>query len=1109
MTVGLPLNQAIKELIMDHLKDNEPITPKNSNSTHEPINNESKTMKDNDLTSHDAKEAKEAENPSNTHDNEVSRKRRNILKGVAAAGGVAAFATGYTGYFKDLGKGLVTGTSHMPTDDRITGNALPVEGKVVNGAFQQTRGQVVSNTQCFGCWTQCSLRLRVDTEQNRVLRIMGNPYHPLSHEEHFDYETPISEAWARLGGENGLNERSTACARGASMAEGLTTGYRVLHPMKRVGKRGEGQWKRISFEQLIEEIVEGGDLFGEGHVDGLRAIRDLETPINPDFPEYGVKANQLFVTTAGNEGRQHLIQQRFAFKGFGTRNFSQHGSYCGLAYRVGSGALLNNLDSNSHGKPDFDHVEFAIFMGHSPAQSGNPFKRQGRQLGAARTKPADEFSYAVVSPHLPLTNTMATRNNRWVSILPGTDSAMAMAMIRAIIDNQWYNEKYLKAPGKAGMEHNQEVSCSNATHLVITSEDHPLYGQFLRESDLNESEAPREESAILVIDEENNELGSEDTVKNGVLTAARSVTLTSGDTVTVKTSFLLLVESAHQHTLEDYSQFCGVPVETMVSLAKKFTSFGRKAAIITHGGMMSGNGFYNAWSIMALNVLIGNMNHKGGMIVNAGKYKEFANGPRYNMNDFKGQVAPKGIFISRAKRPYESSTEYKNRLEKGENPYPAQRPWFPFSGNQMAEMLVSAFNSDPYPFKAWISHITNPVYGIAGFRQLLIDQLTDPKVLPLFIAVDAFINETSAFADYLIPDTHSFESWGFTAPWAGVPVKTTTARWPVVEPRVEKLANGDPICLETFLIAVGKKMDLPGFGDEAIQDANNPDKHYPFNHPEDYFLRAAANVAFDDSDGSPVPDATREELDLTGVSRIKEPLERVLKPEEQMKVAYVYARGGRMANMDTTWKKTPWGDEVLQNGWPRTMQLWNENIGRHRYAMSGERYSGTPSYYPPRFSDGSSMREHYPEKEWPFLLMSFKSHLVSSTSGSNIRLRMIQPTNLVGINPLDAEKLQLKNGDEVYIESPSGKQKVQIMLLDGVKPGVLAVEHGYGHRDMGARVHYVDGEPLYHNKAVGNGYNLNDTGVQDPTRKEVAIPWLDWATGAVVRQGLPAKIYSA
>ena len=1032
-------------------------------------------------------------------DKKLDKKRRNIVKGIAAAGGAAAFVAGYSNTAKNMVTGMIDGTSSEPTDDRIAGNALPVEGRIQDGEFIQSAKQVVSNTQCFGCWTVCGVRVRVDSEKNEIMRIMGNPYHPLSHEEHYPYELPIKEAWSRLGGENGLNDRSTACARGASMAEGVTSPYRVLSPLKRVGKRGEGKWKRISFEELVKEVVEGGDLFGEGHVDGLRAIRDLNTPIDPAYPEYGPKANQLLITNAGNEGREVLVK-RFAFNSFGTKNFAQHGAYCGLAYRLGSGAVMNDMQKNAHAKPDFDHIEFAIFMGTSPAQSGNPFKRQGRQLATARTKDVDEFSYAVVAPNLPMTNTLATKNNTWIPILPGTDSALAMAIIRTIIDEKWYNETYLKTPGKAGMAHHNEVSCSNATHLVITNTDHPLYGKFLREADIKAIDTPRGESAILVIDEANGEFGSEASVLTGQLEVEKAITLLDGSTVTVKSSFTLLTESAHKHSISEYSEMCGVPEKTIHGLSRKFTSHGRKAAVISHGGTMSGNGFYNAWSVMAMNVLIGNMNHKGGLLVNGGKYKEYADGPRYNMNAFKGMVEPKGMMIARAKKPYETSTDYKNRLQNGENPYPASRPWYPFAGGQSSEALISALGHDPYPLKAWISHMTNPVYGIAGFRQLLIDKLTNPKVLPLFVAVDAYINETTAFADYIIPDTHNFESWGFTAPWAGVPFKASTARWPVIEPHVDKTKNGDPICVESFFIAVGKAMNLPGIGDDAIQDANDPSIHYPFNRPEDYYLRAAANMAFDDS---PVPDATREEMNLTGVSRLKNKLEAVLKPEEQMKVAYIYARGGRVAHFETGWD----GDH-LRKKWPMTMQLWNETVSVHKHSTNGERYSGCPTYYPSRFVDGSSMRDHYTQHEWPFLLTSFKSHLISSTAGSNLRMRMIKPTNLVGLNAGDASRLGIENGDIVYIESPSGKEEAQIMVLDGVMPGVIAIEHGYGHRDMGARAHYIDGEPIYFNKHVGSGLNLNDLAIQDPTRN-IAAPWLDWATGAVVRQGIPAKIYKA
>ncbi|OYQ78979.1 tetrathionate reductase subunit A [Wohlfahrtiimonas chitiniclastica] len=1029
----------------------------------------------------------------------TNKKRRNLLKGLAAAGGVGAFIAGYSNTAKNMAVGMIKGTSAEPTDNRIFGNALTVEGVIKDGHFTQTPGQVMSNTQCFGCWTVCGVRVRVDQAKNEVLRICGNPYSPLSHDEHYPYDLPIEEAWVRLGGETGINDRSTACARGAAMGEGLTSPYRVLSPLKRVGKRGEGKWQRISFEQLVKEVVEGGDLFGEGHVEGLRAIRDLETPIDANFPEYGPKANQLLVTDAGNEGREELAK-RFTFNSFGSKNFAQHGSYCGLAYRLGSGAVMDDMQKNAHAKPDFDHIEFALFMGTSPAQSGNPFKRQGRLLAKARTKTPEEFSYVVIAPNLQLTNTLAVDDNRWIPILPGTDSAMAMALMRVIIDEQWYNATYLKTPGKAGMAHHQEVSVSNATHLVISDESHPLYGQFLREWDITEMDGARSDSALMVMDEASHTLMKADDCLTGSLYIEEPVRLKDGTAPLVKSSMTLLTESAHRHSLEEYSNLCGVPVATIKTLAKKFTSHGRKAAVITHGGMMSGNGFYNAWSIMALNVLIGNMNHKGGLLVNGGKFKEYAPGPRYNLVNFKGMVQPKGMLLARAKKPYETSTDYKALVKAGKNPYPAKRPWYPFAGGQSSEVLISALAQDPYPLKAWISHMTNPVYGIAGFRQLLGKQLADPKVLPLFVAVDAFINETTAFADYIVPDTHNFESWGFTAPWGGVPFKATTARWPVVEPRVEKTAQDDPICMESFFIAIGERMNLPGFGDEAIQDAKDPTIHYPFKHPEDYYLRAAANVAFDDA---PVNNATESDLVLTGVTRILPKIQAVLKPEEQAKVAYVYARGGRTNHFDTGWD----GDH-LRKKWPMTMQLWNENVSVHTHSTNGERYSGCPTYYPARFMDGSDMRTHYHKDQWPFLLTSFKSNLISSTAGSNLRMRMIKPTNIVAISQVDADLLDINNGDLVFIESPSGKKEAQIMVLDGVMPGVIAIEHGYGHRDMGARAHYIDGEPLYFNRHVGSGLNLNDLAIQDPSRA-IPAPWLDWATGAVVRQGIPARITKA
>lgn len=371
----------------------------------------------------------------------MDKSKRRFIKGAAVTGGVGLFAAGYSHTLAQIGKGVVNGTSGKPTQDPLHGNSLAPEYKVdlQSGQLISNDDQRIANTMCLGCWTKCGVRARIDQKTDKIIRISGNPYHPLSSREHIDFDTPIKTAFVGLSAfqEQGLQGRSTACARGNAMLEQLDSPHRVTQCLKRVGKRGSGQWQSISFEQLLNEVVEGGDLFGEGQVEGLRAIRDIATPLDTNNPEYGPKANQLLVSNASDEGRDAIIK-RFTFNSFGTRNFANHGAYCGFTYRAGAGALLDDLKKYAHLKPDWDHSEFLLFIGTSPQQSGNPFKRQARQLANARVNNSN-FSYVVVSPMLPNTsNQPCAGNNTWLPIRPATDSALAMGMLRWIIDNQRY-----------------------------------------------------------------------------------------------------------------------------------------------------------------------------------------------------------------------------------------------------------------------------------------------------------------------------------------------------------------------------------------------------------------------------------------------------------------------------------------------------------------------------------------------------------------------------------------------------------------------------------------------------------------------------------------------
>ncbi|HSH49032.1 MAG TPA: molybdopterin dinucleotide binding domain-containing protein [Halomonas sp.] len=1025
----------------------------------------------------------------------MDKSRRRLLKGAVAAGGAATFAAGYSGPLAKMAKG-VTGSAGEKPDHRIYGNALAPEYQVdlKSGELTLNPDQRTAFTICYGCTTQCGVRVRIDNESDEVLRTVGNPYHPLSSDPHLPMRTPVAEALRSVSAyqDQGLAGRSTACARGNAMIAQITSPHRVTDCLKRVGSRGERRWERISFEQLVEEVCEGGDLFGEGPVDGLRAIHSHDELIDPDNPEYGPRANQLLMMETTDYGRSALFK-RFGFNAFGTRNYGHHGSYCGLAFRMGSGALMDDLAKNAHVKPDYTNAKFALFIGTAPSQAGNPFKRQGRLLAEARA--TGNLDYIVIDPGLNAAASHAAgERSRWVPILPASDTAFAMAMIQWLIEHQAYAADYLAIPSPQAAHAAGEDGHTNATHLVIESDGHPRQGHFLRLSDLGRAEADSDADDLLVIDADG-ELKPSAEVQKAALFVERNVESPDGR-IQIKSSLTKLREAANQHTLEEYAEQCGIAAGTIQRIAERFAAHGRNAVVDAHGGMMSGTGFYAAYGIMMLNLLAGSFNRQGGAALGGGKFNGTGSGPRYDLSDFPGKRGPKGVFVSRSRFAYEDTSEYQRKVAAGENPYPARAPWRSLAPPILTEQLSSAMDGYPYPIKAVISCMANPLYGQAGLTATIEEKLKDPKHLGLFVAIDGFINETSRYADYIVPDSVMYEVWGFTGAWSGTLTRMTTACWPVVEPRQQKTEDGEPVSMDSFLIAVAKRLGLPGFGDDAIPGADG--KFYPLNRAEDFYLRAAANIAYQ---GEPLPKASDSDIRHAGLEPLLGKLDRTLPEEERGPVAYLYARGGRFEPHSAAYK----GEDKLGHAWSRALCVYNPQVGTARHSQTGERFSGTPCFQKAEMSDGRPMREVYPEKEWPLLAFSYKSNVMNSYAIGLERLRMIKPYNPVLLHTDDAARHGIRHGDTVRIESPGKAVTALALVSNGVMKGALGIEHSFGHTELGASQHSIDGEAFSGNAWVGAGININDLGFADPTR-EVSGTWLEGVSGASIRQGLPVRI---
>ena len=1022
--------------------------------------------------------------------------RRTILKATVAAGALGTFGAGYAKTAEKLVKGTLDKghTAGEAPRKAISGNAPDPEYRIdpVSGELTPNPDQRLCNTMCNGCTSLCGVRVRVDTRNNKVLRVSGNPYSPLSTDPFLNYNRSIRDSLietARAGEKGGLFHRSTACGRGNAVLQQVDNPRRVLKPLKRVGPRGAGKWEEISFEQLVKEVVEGGDLFGEGKVAGLRDIRDLKTPIDPAKPELGPRANRLAVMTCVDEGRDSFLI-RFTKLAFGTQNFVRHGSYCGGAYRSGSGAMFGDVKLMPHAKPDFHECEFIIFAGTAPGNAGNPFKRIGTLVAKARTD--GKLNYVVVDPVLNHSdNGPAGDRNRWIPIKPGTDGALAMGLMRWMFENDRINATYLAQPTKAAADAAGEASFTNATHLVIADDTHPRSGKFLYASDMGlpfEGDPYGDGDPVLVA-------GEDGPVPAGATPAplffAGQVETAKGK-ATVKTSLTLLREEAESRSLNDYSDASGIPVETIVGLAKEFTSHGRKAAVNSHGGMMSGSGFYNAYALMMLNTLIGNLNWKGGTLASGGWFPD-NKGPRYELLKFPGMVKAKGLPIGR-NVPYEKTSEFKAKKAAGKA-YPADGPWYPNAPGLATEWISTAVNGYPYSLEALIFRNTNPIYGIPGVQHLT-EKLKDPKVVPLIISVDPFINESSALSDYIVPDTVMYETWGFTKPWNSVPTKATTARWPVIEPKVGRTADGQPISTEAFLIAVAKAIGLPGFGADAIADADG--NSYPLDRAEDWFARAATNVAFIGK--KPVGDASDEDIDLSGVSRIVPALKAVLKEDEWRKAATVFAKGGRYEPIAKSYA----GDKASHT-FDKPMMVYNEGLGSFRQATTGKRMPGTPAWREASFADGSPVSDHYADADWPAKLVSFKSPLQNSYSVGAPALKRIVATNPVIVGTDMARAAGIVTGDTVRLTTPGGSLETVAVVRDGVAPGVIAIEHGYGHKAFGARDITIGERTIPGDPALATGVVLNDLGMLDPTRKLAGV-WVDPVSGTAVRNGLPARV---
>jgi anaerobic selenocysteine-containing dehydrogenase len=211
-------------------------------------------------------------------------------------------------------------------------------------------------------------------------------------------------------GANEPDRNPMGCQKGCSWSQMLYGQERVLHPLKRVGERGEGKWQQVSWDQALAEIA---DIIIDAIQEaGPESIIHESTPAEGGMLAMWPTDRLLVALLGGLHTDVNAVINDF-----------QPGHYItwGKFNPVGSGGTYrSDLTLIWHWNPVYTQIPTHHFLAES--------RYDGREVVTI----APDYSPSAIHA------------NRYFSIRPGTDAALALAMCHVIIEEKLYDEEFVK-----------------------------------------------------------------------------------------------------------------------------------------------------------------------------------------------------------------------------------------------------------------------------------------------------------------------------------------------------------------------------------------------------------------------------------------------------------------------------------------------------------------------------------------------------------------------------------------------------------------------------------------------------------------------------------------
>ena len=618
----------------------------------------------------------------------------------------------------------------------------------------------VKQTTCYMCACRCGINVHL--KDGKVAYIEGNKNHPVN--------------------------QGVLCAKGSAGIMQVNAPSRLDSPLIRVGPRGSGEFKKISWDEALNVAVEW-----------LKPLRK--------------KAPEKLAFFTGRDQSQSFTS--YFAQMFGTPNYAAHGGFCSVNMAT-AGIYTMGGAFWEFGQPDWDYTKLFILFGVAEDHDSNPIK-----MGIGKIK---ERGAKIVGVN-PIRTGYNAVADEWLGITPGTDGLLILSLINVLIKagkiDLEYLAKYTNAP----------VFLEPETGLILKDKnDKPLVKDRITgkvcafdtkgiQPDLNATYRVRGATSTTVF---------HDIITKYLSSEYEPEIVEKICGISAKKIRALANEIAKVAFEEEFE----LPIEWTDFRGEKHNSMkGRPVSFHSMRGVSAhSNGFQTCRALHMLQILLGTVEVPGGFRFKPPYPKPSSIHPKPHF-----KVTPNapldGPHLGFVHGPEDLALDENGKPVRIDKAFSWENP---MSAHGLMHMVISnAYAGDPYEIDTLFMYMANMSWNSSMNTSGVMKMLTDKDekgdyVIPRIIYSDAYSSEMVAYADLILPDTTYLERHDCISlldrPISEADGAADAIRWPVIEP--DRNVRG----FQSVLVDLGARLDLPGFINEDGSPKYRDYADYIVNH---------------------------------------------------------------------------------------------------------------------------------------------------------------------------------------------------------------------------------------------------------------------------------------